>query len=407
MECFRCQGRLYQKPLVCGKKFCPIYSKVDMFKSQKLTKKDFMATAPGVFVGRYSYPDINVGIISPPEQVKDAEIYESPKEWVTRELNIPEIVDFRSVLINSKFQTNIKQKTQMLSMSQEVAMASKPVDLEFNLIKKPFYFYKTSNIESPMGATASLKKVSITENIKIDRRVDYIVNDVDLKSVYGLKDLYDRGYDENFLTKLLSVGNLGLKKDRKLVPTRWSITAVDDTLGKKMIEEIKDYKESDFKLFFGGTFGNYYLVMLFPRVWSYELFEMYMPKGLLNPSANIEVMTDHEFYDGRKKYAENCVGGYYACRLSILEKLREMKRQAMVVVLRFITDEYTTPLGVWVCRESTRKALNHSWDFDSKEDMVKFAGSLVFDKFGFDITNTMKQSKLYAYMNTQKTLFEF
>ncbi len=407
MECFKCQGRLYQKPLVCGKKFCPIYSKVDMFKSQKLEKKDFIATAPGVFVGRHSYPDINVGIISPPEQVKEAQIYESPKEWVARDLNIPEIVDFRSVLINSKFKANVKLKTKMLNMSQEVAMASKPVDLEFNLIKKPFYFYKTSNIESPMGATAFLKKVSITENIKIDRRVDYIVNDVDLKSMYGLKDLYDRGYDENFLTKLLSVGNLGLKKDRKLVPTRWSITAVDDTLGKKMIEEVKDYKESDFKLFFGGTFGNYYLVMFFPRVWSYELFEMYMPKGLLNPSANIEVMTDHEFYDGRKKYAENCVGGYYACRLSILEKLREMKRQAMVVVLRFITDEYTTPLGVWVCRESTRKALNHCWGFDSKEEMVKFAGSLVFDKFGFYITNTMKQSKLYAYMNTQKTLFEF
>ena len=117
-----------------------------------------MATAPGVFVGRYSYPDINVGIISPPEQVKEAEMYESPKEWVSRNLNIPEIVDFRSVLINSKFKTNIKQKTQMLNMSQEVAMASRPVDLEFNLIKKPFYFYKTSNIESPMGATASLKK---------------------------------------------------------------------------------------------------------------------------------------------------------------------------------------------------------------------------------------------------------
>tara|TARA_Y100000310_G_C20683487_1_gene817506 strand:- start:1872 stop:3095 length:1224 start_codon:yes stop_codon:yes gene_type:complete len=407
MECFRCQGKLYQKPLVCGKKFCPIYSKVNLFKSQKLTKKDFMATAPGVFVGRYSYPDINVGIISPPEQVKEAEMYESPKEWVSRNLNIPEIVDFRSVLINSKFKTNIKQKTQMLNMSQEVAMASRPVDLEFNLIKKPFYFYKTSNIESPMGATASLKKVFITENIKIDRRVDYIVNDVDLKSVYGLKDLFDRGYDENFLTKLLSVGNLGLKKDRKLVPTRWSITAVDDTLGKKMIEEIKDYKESDFKLFFGGTFGNYYLVMFFPRVWSYELFEMYMPKGLLNPSEKIEVMTDHEFYDGRKKYAENCVGGYYACRLSILEKLRDMKRQAMVVTLRFITDEYTTPLGVWVCRESTRKALQNSLDFDSKEEMVKFAGALVMDKLGFDITKTMKQSKLYAYMNTQKTLFEF
>tara|TARA_Y100000310_G_C20655306_1_gene801685 strand:- start:102 stop:1325 length:1224 start_codon:yes stop_codon:yes gene_type:complete len=407
MECFRCQGRLYQKPLVCGHKECPIYSKVKQFKTQKIGKQDFMATAPGVFVGRHAYPDINVGIIAPPEQVKEAELYDSPKEWVNRNLNIPDIVNFRSVLINSRFKANVKQKTQMLNMSQEVAMASKPVDLEFNLKKKPFYFYKTSNIESPMGAVANLKKVTVTENIKIDRRVDYIVNDTDLKSVFALKDLFDKGYDENFLTKLLSIGNLGLKKDRKLVPTRWSITAVDDTVGKKMVEEIKDYKESDFKLFFGGYFGNHYLVMFFPRVWSYELFEMYMPRGLLNPGANIEVMTDHEFYDGRKKYAENCVGGYYACRLSILEKLRDMKRQALVLVLRFITEEYTTPLGVWVCREATRKALQSSWDFESKEEMVKFAKGLVLDKFGYDISSNLRESKLYSYMNTQKTLFEF
>ena len=137
MECFRCQGRLYQKPLVCGHKECPIYSKVKQFKTQKIGKQDFMATAPGVFVGRHAYPDINVGIIAPPEQVKEAELYDSPKEWVNRNLNIPDIVNFRSVLINSRFKANVKQKTQMLNMSQEVAMASKPVDLEFNLKKKP------------------------------------------------------------------------------------------------------------------------------------------------------------------------------------------------------------------------------------------------------------------------------
>ena len=34
--------------------------------------------------------------------------------------------------------------------------------------------------------------------------------------------------------------------------------------------------------------------------------------------------TDYEPYTGRKTYAENCVGGYYAARLPILEKLKDI-----------------------------------------------------------------------------------
>ncbi len=408
MDCIKCQGRLYQNPLICGHKECPIYRKASHFKSKKIESKDFMATAPGVFVGRHAYPNVNVGILSPPEKVEQAELYESPKEWVDRSLKIPEIVDFRSAVINSRFKSQVKSKTgKLLDLSQEVAMASKPVDLEFNLERKPFYFYRSSEQETPTGAVAKLKSVVATENAKIDRRVDYIVNDTDLKSTHGLLDLFNKGYDENFLTKLLSIGTLGIKKDRKLVPTRWSITAVDDTVGKQLIEEIKDYKESDLKLFFGGMHGNYYLIMFFPRVWSYELFEMYLPGGLFTSDGSLKASTDYELYDGRKKYAENCVGGYYAARLSVLEKLRDMKRQALVITLRFITSEYTSPLGVWVCREACRRAFNKEWEFEDKAEMVAFAKNLVNEKFAQDLDKVLKDSQLYKYMNTQKTLFEF
>jgi hypothetical protein len=37
----------------------------------------------------------------------------------------------------------------------------------------------------------------------------------------------------------LSIGVLGLKKDKKLVPTRWAITATDDILAKKLLEKVK------------------------------------------------------------------------------------------------------------------------------------------------------------------------
>ena len=38
------------------------------------------------------------------------------------------------------------------------------------------------------------------------------MNDADLKSADALNYLYENGFDENTLTKLLSIGVLGLKK---------------------------------------------------------------------------------------------------------------------------------------------------------------------------------------------------
>ena len=85
-----------------------------------------------------------------------------------------------------------------------------------------------------------LKKARITANTRVDSRIERVVNDTDLKSVNAILDLYKKGFQESMLNKILSVGNLGLQKYRKLVPTRWSITAVDDTVGKQLLKEVKD-----------------------------------------------------------------------------------------------------------------------------------------------------------------------
>jgi len=407
MDCTQCQGKLYRRPLVCGKKYCPIYSKVKLFKSQKFEKQDFLGTPPTVFVGRYNYPKINVGIVTTPEETVNASIYDDPRTWGKNELPIKQIVDFRSVLINSRFKSEVRYN-KYLETTQLVALAQKPTDVEFHLEKKPYYQFKTNKIESPLGATATLKQAIITENPKIHQKVDYIFSDIDLKANQGLNILYNKGFDENFLSRILSVGTLGIKKDRKLVPTRWSITAVDDTLGKERIKKVKDFPEANPTLFFGGLHGNYYLILFFSRKWSYELFESYLPNSLMNPDIELKTMTDFEFYDGRKGYAQNTVGGYYACRLAILDKLMEMHRQSSVIVLRFITDEYHTHLGVWVCRESTRNSLNQKpLTFDSEEELIMFAKKLIKEKFNYNITNILNKSKLFLFISKQKSIKDY
>ena len=115
--------------------------------------------------------------------------------------------------------------------------------------------------------------------------------------------------------------------------------------------------------------------------------------------------TDYENYNGRKNYAQECAGGYYAARLSILEKLKALKRQGSCLVLRFISSEYNIPLGVWVCREAARKSLQERvLTFSSQELMFKYAQELIKRKFSFDLNLLLKESKLLKSNKEQQKL---
>jgi len=421
IQCIKCKGRRFW-----GREFCAHYTKAEsMFKVKEVlnsrqSKDEFSGQSPAPFVGHYGYPFVNVGILTPPEQIKEAWLYDAPNYWSEQDYDIRTIIDLRSSLINSRFKETIKapqmkkwskskKSERFLDISQEVGMASKPVDVEIGLEDKPKFRLNPSATTAPMGPHANLKKADITSNPKVHTKVDRIVSDTDLKAAGGLTYLYDNKFDENFLTRVLSVGNLGLKKNRKLVPTRWSITAVDDTLAKHIYKEIIDYPAvNEYMAFFGSYLGNYYLIMMMPDVWSYELFETYMPKASWNTSNKLSYSTDYEAYQGRKNYAENCAGGYYTVRLAILEKLRKMKRQASCLVIRIITGEYAVPLGVWVTREAARKTvLSQPLKFSSLELLLKYAKALMKKKYGFDADEILNQSLLLKNIKNQSKLTKF
>ncbi len=119
-----------------------------------------------------------------------------------------------------------------------------------------------------------------------------------------------------------------------------------------------------------------------------------------------KIGTDYESIFGRKTYASSTVGGYYACRHGILEKLNQLRRKASVLALRFTTPEYTVPLGVWVCREATRKALaKQPLMFSGKEELIQYATRMCL-QYKIDPI-LLKQSKLLHEMNTQQRLDVF
>lgn len=396
--------------LFCSKdpRICPIHSS-KFFGNVKEIKeiREFGGISPpSVFVGsKLKYPSVNIGVLSPPEKIDDAWLLDDPSYWAKNDFNLNEIISLRQNLINSRETSNAKLLNgSYIELLQEIGMAIKPVDINVELNKSVKLHLDLDNIATARGPSAEIKKINVNENIKVHSKVDKVVSDNDLKAVGALEYLYKGGFNEHQLSQLLSIGVIGLKNNRRLVPTRLSITATDDILGNKLINDIREYREIEkFRVYFDGYLGNFYLIICIPNNFSYELFETYL-QGFMK-DFNFQSTTDYESYFGRKNYALQTAGGYYSVRLAILEELNKIKRKASVLALRFITPAYTIPLGVFVTREAARKALNSEYrEFDSLEDMIKFSRILINTKFKFDINRILKKSKLLNDIRTQKRI---
>lgn len=343
--------------LLCNVPGCPLVQRVMGFpEAPRLPGRELHGPSPpAVFVGRHGYPEVTVGPLLPATPETSPGITDSPADWA-RSLDIATILGLRARLYRSKSPARVDRPlgTRALEASQELALSAKPVETEVTLAKPPRLTTepKVDSYAAPMGPSVDVIDARIVSHPSVPRKVDAIVSDVHVDASTGANEMYDSGISPYHIQRLLSVGLLGESQRRKLVPTRWSITATDDIIGKRLIDEVKELGVLDApQVFSADLFGNYFHVLLMPRVWSFEMVEAWQEGG------SWMVGHDWEPYAGRTKYVEQVAGAYYAARLSVLEHLVRVKRQASVFVYREITDEYWAPLGVWVIREAVRTAM--------------------------------------------------
>lgn len=350
--CVRCKG----SKLLCGKTRCPILVKVNYFlKSVPLMQSQEIvgASPPSVFVGRIGYPYVYVGPLVPPVQ-EDTSLYDLPEFWFGK--TIDEIVGFRSMLIRGKYRVHVRKfekAGKIIEKTRELALAVKPVDVELMLKKKPRGFIILDGDVQPFGPSAPIRNL-LVGNARWDQQIEKAYGDTDLKAAEAVLELYSKGVLVTKIQRAFSVGAFGLKKNRRLVPTRWSITAVDSVTSKELIEKVKTFPEiSEYRVYKSCYLDNIFEVLMIPRAWSYEIIEAWYPGTVWNPDGGgIFVYSGWEDYDGRTTYAE--IGGcYYAARLAVCEQLVKERRQAAVLVLREAHPGYIMPVGVWQVRENT------------------------------------------------------
>ncbi len=341
MICARCKGNL-----VCGR--CRLLESLRISYLPTVEGKIEDPTPPSIFIGRMGYPKVFAGpmvVLSEDDPGK----FEDPSRWKGR---VEDVLRMRMNVARGTKVVNVRDFNEYVLKIQEIAAAKKYFDVEAEVskvVRKPLF----DDVVNPAGVSARIEKLWIAENPKIPRPVEKLWSD-EVKASESVYILHTKGFPTHYIQRVFSAGILGI--DRKLVPTRWSITAVHDIIGEAIKKEIADFDVYDEVVAFSYEhFGNRFCVILYPSRYHFQLVEIWIEKSFWSPESTW-IGSDSEGIKKKSKYSE-LSGGYYAARLPVLEHLKKIRRQAGVIVVREITPEYFAPLGVWVVEEGVRKAL--------------------------------------------------
>jgi DNA repair protein NreA len=347
---------------------------------------------PSVFVGSYNYPKVFVGPMVPPIH-GNTELLDNPEKWKGKTLE--EIINFRLKLVRGIQQIPIEQtEGRYIENLQEITMSSKPTDLDLIFKKRISSNVSADEESAPFGPIGEIKsaKFSGTRSTKLIEKIYY---DKDMKAQDAVLKLYNSGIEISKIQKCFSVGMMGQK--RKLVPTKWSITATDDIISKSIVNEILENNLIDTcNIFSYEHLGNMYSVILFPHRWIFEMIEAWYSNGIWGFGSDNE--------DARGiNHSPYIAGAYFAAKLAVSEYLLRNKIQAGVLIFREIRPEYAIPVGVWQVREGIREAMKQKPQIITKfNDALKIAAA----KTSVTKKEWIKNGKMIN-MIRQKTLTDY
>jgi len=352
--CAKCKG--YKR--LCGLPYCPLLERykwqVRGVQSIKSTEVE-APTPPSVLVGEHGYPYIRLYYTTTPGS-SNPSLHDDPQTWANKEYSLRKIIALRSQTVSGIIKVVATDPWDLYNKELSLAAVStKPVSSEVILEKKPKPSLIFNGTTKPIGPASPARKVIIEENPHIPKPIEKVLID-DLNSSKAVWYLYRHGVNIYNIIKAFTLGMTGNLRNRRIVPTRWGITAVDSMIANKIIHEIKSFPAiNETQIYHGYYIGNSYTIVFLPGIYEVEWIEIWYPStpwvsGYDKP-AIVKVREDH-----RGKF-DKMDGGYLAARLSVTEKLYRLRRQATVLIIREVFPSYYAPVGNWQIRETVKRIL--------------------------------------------------
>ena len=336
-----------EKREILSKTKIDFYRQVKLYQSTLKPTKEIEGVGSALIVGEKSYPSLKMHSVSTKDRensfLKSGEVVKKDYFDIFR-LKAKNILGSTDNSHIRKVDLRIKKEISDIYKSKSEIEFTSEFERELKFDK--VVLNKVSGI---VGSKNPLLSLLANENTKTSKQIEkYTEHDVKAKD--ALISLYERGINESQIIHLLSLGEFGINVNRKLVPTRWAITAYDKCIENYLHKRIVGYNViKNYEICYYKNKSDTHVIIFIPDFYRAEHIEDWEGK----------VGRDYVSFDNKLKSNEpNNAGGYYATKIGVNEFLDKRKKQAGFIAIRIIRD-YEVPLGVVFVRECVRECLKN------------------------------------------------
>lgn len=369
--CVRCKG--YKR--LCGLQKCPILEKVRAFMeaAARIESMEVIgSTPPTAIVGEKGYPSVPVIFGIPPGvRGDDAKVYDDPHGWWGR-LELSDILRLRGYQVSTLIRADVSNPFKLYEKEIGVAaISTRPVDAEAVLKQLPRPVMRLDPFVGAAGPAAPAKELRITGNASPPRKLEKIIWD-DVSVQDAVSELIRGGVDTYSIIRAMSLGFLGRLRRRRMVPTRWAITAVDRAAVKHFLTRLRDMPSVDRVTVHELEYlMNRFYIVLYPGNYHVEWLEIWRPRTVLTERVPSSVIIySRDYGTGRTSTLD---GGFDAARHGLARALYERGRKASAIIIRVIEPGYVVGVGNWHIRETVYRAVHSDGvAFERLRDAIKW-----------------------------------
>ncbi len=369
------------------------YKKIREYQQELKPTKEIEGFGASAIVGEKNYPYLKVHNIS--TENKDSS-YFNTSDIVKQDYS--KIIELKAKnILGSTQDVYTKNRTEKITNEiQDIYKSKKAIEFA-SQFEKELKFDKVlvNKVSGIVGSKNPLLNLEANENTTTSKDIEKYTQE-DIKSRQAIISLYEKGVNEHQIINLLALGTFGIEINKKLVPSRWAISAYDQTIEKHLHKNIVKYNSiNSYEVYHAKDKGNDFVIILIPDTFSAEVIETWVEDGRPVIEADY-VGVDNKLH----KPQPDTAGGFYATKLPIFEHLNQRKKQASFISVRYI-DGYDIPLGVVFVRETVREAMkNKIFSTSDEYELRKFLEFKFKKHFQFyKNSNVLKEQKRQKKLN--------
>lgn len=309
---------------------------------------------PGLYVETTRYPILQAGILASTEPLEWLSIYDHPESW--RGMDRETILSMRRHLYSLVLPIDARemQPKDHIETLQTISLSVAPVALGVEVgTLPPRHLGSQFGSQLPTSPVVNVRSLEILSNPEISKVAERIT-EKDIPAADAIWQLLDYEYSLEQVVRLMSIGLLGRKKNRRIIPMRSAYKAVIDSFIDRSIMELIDRPYTDdIQLYLGRVCNDSFTIVIRPGEPRVDYLKIEDYESGCTRGTSFE-STDIPTTDAKTSiYADHA-------RFSAYRHMLADAKQSHIIIFHHSNQQRNRILGPWVIRAGVQEALQSS-----------------------------------------------